>query len=71
MQCVASAGTIAEEVISAIRTTQAFGTQRVLADKYSIPIEYARDASLKAAVWRGGSVAAFYFVIYSGYALGE
>ena len=71
LQSVASAGTIAEEVISTIRTAQAFGSQDVLSHQYNEPIERARDASIKGAVWRGGSLAVFFFVIYSGYALGK
>ncbi|KIP08244.1 hypothetical protein PHLGIDRAFT_127165 [Phlebiopsis gigantea 11061_1 CR5-6] len=69
LESIASAGSLAEEVISTIRTAQAFGTQQVLADKYEIPVDSARRASLKGAAWRGGSLAVFFFVIYSGYAL--
>ena len=71
LQSVASAGSIAEEVISTIRTAQSFGTQETLSDKYNVPISDARDASLKGAMWRGGGLAVFFFVIYSGYALGK
>ena len=71
LESIASAGSLAEEVISTIRTAQAFGTQEVLAHKYDIPVDAARKASLKGAAWRGGSLAVFFFVIYSGYALGE
>ncbi|EKM58407.1 uncharacterized protein PHACADRAFT_252704 [Phanerochaete carnosa HHB-10118-sp] len=69
LQSIASAGTLAEEVISTIRTAQAFGTQEILAREYNAPVDDARIASIKGAVWRGGSLGIFFFVIYSGYAL--
>jgi ATP-binding cassette, subfamily B (MDR/TAP), member 1 len=71
LQSVATAGTIAEEVISTIRTAQAFGTQEVLSQKYNEPIGRARVAGLKGAMWRGGGLAVFFFVLYAGYALGK
>ncbi len=69
LKYVASAGTIAEEVISTIRTAQAFGTQHVLADLYDTYIFDAHAVDMKAAVWHGGGLACFFFVIYSAYAL--
>lgn len=71
LQSTASAGNIAEEVISTVRTAHAFGTQGTLAALYEIPIQVARDANIRGGVWRGGSLAVFFFVIYSGYALGK
>lgn len=71
LQSVASAGTFAEEVISTIRTAQAFGTQTILANVYNKPIDDARVAGIKGAIWRGGSGGVFLFIVYSGYALGE
>ncbi|TFK74865.1 multidrug resistance protein 1 [Pluteus cervinus] len=69
LKYVASAGTIAEEVISTIRTAQAFGTQHVLADLYDTFINDAHAIDMKAAVWHGGGLACFFFVVYSAYAL--
>ncbi|KAJ7644192.1 P-loop containing nucleoside triphosphate hydrolase protein [Roridomyces roridus] len=66
---IAEAGTIAEEVISTIRTAQAFGTQKILADLYDAHIEQAHQADAKAAVWHGGGLSIFFFIIYSAYAL--
>ena len=67
---VAAGGTLAEEVISTVRTAQAFGTQRVLADLYDGHTSLAYVADMKAAAWNGGGLAVFFFVIYSAYALG-
>ena len=43
LQSIASAGTIAEEVISTIRTAQAFGTQRILSGLYDGHVNKSRD----------------------------
>ena len=71
LQYVAEGGTLAEEVISTVRTAQAFGTQQVLARIYDSHIEQSRNVDMKAAVWHGGGLAIFFFVIYNAYALGE
>jgi ATP-binding cassette, subfamily B (MDR/TAP), member 1 len=68
-QHVAEGGSLAEEVISTIRTTQAFGTQNALADIYDTHINQSKKADYKAAVMRGGGLAIFFFIIYSAYAL--
>ncbi|PCH40227.1 multidrug resistance protein 1 [Wolfiporia cocos MD-104 SS10] len=66
---VADGGTLAEEVFSTVRTAQAFGTQKILSAKYDVHIQKARVADMKAAIWHGCGLAAFFFVIYGGYAL--
>ncbi|KAG6907876.1 hypothetical protein DXG01_007040 [Tephrocybe rancida] len=66
---VAEGGSLAEEVISTVRTAQAFGTQTILADIYDGHINESRKVDLKAAVWHGGGLAVFFFVIYASYAL--
>ncbi|KAF8645234.1 hypothetical protein AX16_008061 [Volvariella volvacea WC 439] len=66
---VANAGSLAEEVISTVRTAQAFGTQKILSSLYDNHIDQAHQVDLKAAVWHGGGLAVFFFVIYSAYAL--
>jgi len=68
---VADAGSLAEEVISTIRTAQAFGTQNILSGLYNVHIFRSRKIDLKHAVWSGGGMSAFFFVIYCAYALGE
>ena len=67
----AEGGSLAEEVISTIRTAQAFGTQTILGKLYDKFINSANAVDLKSAVWHGGSLSVFYFVIYSAYALGQ
>jgi ATP-binding cassette subfamily B (MDR/TAP) protein 1 len=71
LKYVAEGGTLAEEVISTIRTAQAFGTQKKLADIYDRHIVKSRDVNLKAAACHGFAMAVFFFVIYSAYALGR
>lgn len=67
---VAEGGTLAEEVISTIRTAQAFGSQGILSSLYDVPIDKSFSVDMKAAVWHGCGLASFFFVIYGGYALG-
>ena len=67
---MAEAGSLAEEVISTVRTAQAFGTQAVLAGLYDVFIGKARHADMKQAIWNGGGLALFFFVPYSAYGLG-
>ncbi|KAI0319342.1 multidrug resistance protein 1 [Amylostereum chailletii] len=66
---VAEGGSFAEEVISTVRTAQAFGTQRVLSELYNVAVAKAFAVDNKAAFWHGGGLAVFFFVIYSAYAL--
>ena len=68
---VATAGSLAEEVISTVRTAQAFGTQKKLSGLYDAEIGQSLAVDLKAAVWHGGGLATFFFIIYSAYALGK
>ncbi|OSX59739.1 hypothetical protein POSPLADRAFT_1183421 [Postia placenta MAD-698-R-SB12] len=66
---VADGGTLAEEVFSTVRTAQAFGNQQILADRYDVHIQKARNADMRAAIWHGCGLSVFFFVIYGGYAL--
>ncbi|KAF6757399.1 multidrug resistance protein 1 [Ephemerocybe angulata] len=66
---VADGGSLAEEVISTIRTAQAFGTQKKLSAIYNTHIDKSKAVDLKAAMWHGGGLAVFFFVIYAGYGL--
>ncbi|KAF9242527.1 P-loop containing nucleoside triphosphate hydrolase protein [Melanogaster broomeanus] len=66
---VADSGTLAEEVISTVRTAHAFGTQTILSRLYDVHIEAARTVDIKAAVYNGAGYGVFFFVIYSSYAL--
>jgi ATP-binding cassette, subfamily B (MDR/TAP), member 1 len=60
---------MAEEVISTIRTAQAFGTQNTLSAIYAGHIEKAKIFDARAAIWNGGGMAVFFFFIYSVYSL--
>ncbi|KAL0958179.1 hypothetical protein HGRIS_000343 [Hohenbuehelia grisea] len=66
---VADGGTLAEEVISTIRTAQAFGSQQKLSHLYEAHINKSRKAELKYAVYNGIGVACFFFIVYCIYAL--
>ncbi|KAG1772443.1 P-loop containing nucleoside triphosphate hydrolase protein [Suillus occidentalis] len=66
---VAEGGTLAEEVISTVRTAQAFGSQKFLSSLYDKHVDSSRIANSKGAIWHGGGLACFFFVIYCAYAL--
>ncbi|KZP29744.1 P-loop containing nucleoside triphosphate hydrolase protein [Athelia psychrophila] len=66
---ISAGGTVAEEVIGTIRTAQAFGIQKVLAELYDTHVEESRKVDAKAAMWQGGGLAFSFFVIYSAYGL--
>jgi len=68
---IAEGGSVAEEVISSIRTAQAFGTQAVLASLYDKFINNSLEIDMNAAIWHGFGTGSFFFVIYASYALGE
>ncbi|KAK0187916.1 P-loop containing nucleoside triphosphate hydrolase protein [Armillaria mellea] len=68
---IADAGSIAEEVISTVRTAQAFGTQRILSSLYDQHVEKSKVVDVKSAIWLGGSLSVFFFCIYSSYALAD
>ena len=60
---------MAEEVLSSIRTVQAFGTQNILVSLYSAPIKLANKFELKGANAAGIGMAFFLFIVYAEYAL--
>ncbi|KAG6377083.1 P-loop containing nucleoside triphosphate hydrolase protein [Boletus reticuloceps] len=66
---VADGGTLAEEVISSVRTTHAFGTQKTLTTLYDTHIQRASIVDAKAAIYNGAAFGAFFFILYSAYAL--
>lgn len=69
LNSVAEGGTLAEEVISTVRTAQAFGAQKFLSSLYDKHIDGSRFANSRGAIWQGGGLASFFFVIYCAYAL--
>ncbi|KIM85661.1 hypothetical protein PILCRDRAFT_776681 [Piloderma croceum F 1598] len=68
-QHVADGGTLAEEVISTIRTAHAFGTQIILGKLYASHADKAGVVDIKAANWQGGGMAVLSFAIYAAYGL--
>ncbi|KAG2071587.1 P-loop containing nucleoside triphosphate hydrolase protein [Suillus decipiens] len=66
---VAEAGSLAEEVISTVRTAQAFGTQKVLSGIYDKHIDVTRVVDIKASISHGAGLGSLFFVIYAAYAL--
>jgi hypothetical protein len=67
---MAEAGSVAEEVISTIRTAKAFGSQAKLSEQYNTHVHKARGADLRKSFWLGGSLAVLFFVLYGAYGLG-
>ncbi|KAJ6535983.1 P-loop containing nucleoside triphosphate hydrolase protein [Mycena vulgaris] len=68
-QHTADAGTIAEEVISTIRTAHAFGTQNIMAEIYGAFTLKSIRANTKAALASGISAGIIFFTLYSSYGL--
>lgn len=66
---IAEGGTVAEEVISTVRTAHAFGTQHILADIYDVHVNRSHIIEKKATVFQGISVGVLFFVVYSSYGL--
>ena len=66
---VAEGGSLAEEVISTVRTAQAFGTQEILSNLYDSHIAHSQVVEAKSALVHGIGLSVFFFVIYSAYAL--
>ncbi|KAL0573652.1 hypothetical protein V5O48_008298, partial [Marasmius crinis-equi] len=66
---IAAGGSLAEEVISTVRTAKAFGSQKTLSGLYDEHIEKSRIVDTKAAVIHGCGLSVFFFVIYSAYGL--
>ncbi|KAF0561604.1 multidrug resistance protein MDR [Gigaspora margarita] len=64
-----SAGIIAEEAISTIRTAVAFSTQKKLSELYDAYLADARKEGLKKSLSNGFALGAMFFGIYTAYAL--
>ncbi|KAF9649396.1 P-loop containing nucleoside triphosphate hydrolase protein [Thelephora ganbajun] len=69
LEHIAEGGTIAEEVISTIRTSHAFGSQNMLHSLYNNRVMSAKAVDLKQAIWQGGALGVMFFTIYASYAL--
>lgn len=66
---IGQGGTLAEEVISTIRTSHAFGSQNMLHSLYNKHVLRARVVDLKSAAIHGCSLGVMFFSIYGSYAL--
>jgi ABC-type bacteriocin/lantibiotic exporter with double-glycine peptidase domain len=62
-------GTIAEESISTIRTTTAFGIQSKLSKLYDSHLIFAKREGIKKSVLNGAGLGLVSFFTYSTYAL--
>ncbi|KAI0778584.1 multidrug resistance protein 1 [Trametes elegans] len=69
LQYGAESGTLAEEVISTVRTAQAFGVQRILSNLYDQHIEKSRQVNATSAIYQGAYLSFWTFVMYAAYAL--
>ncbi|KAI0276677.1 ABC transporter type 1, transmembrane domain-containing protein [Russula aff. rugulosa BPL654] len=61
--------TLAEEIVSTIRTTQAFGTQRMLASLCDVATQNAYNADCRGALVQAMGLSGFFFAMYAAYAL--
>ncbi|KIL59283.1 hypothetical protein M378DRAFT_27062 [Amanita muscaria Koide BX008] len=66
---IAEGGSLAEEVISTIRTAQAFGTQKTLAGLYEKHVDASLRVNMKSSIYNGAALGVMMFVVYGGYAL--
>ncbi|KAJ6666730.1 hypothetical protein lerEdw1_020454 [Lerista edwardsae] len=65
----AKAGSVAEEVLAAIRTVIAFGGQKKEIQRYYKNLEYAKDIGIKKAITANVSIGIAFLLIYASYAL--
>ncbi|XP_015524858.1 ATP-dependent translocase ABCB1 [Neodiprion lecontei] len=69
IEAYAKAGSIAEEVLSAMRTVVAFGGQKLELTRYTENLIYAYKNNTKRAMFSGFGFGMLWFFIYSSYAL--
>jgi len=65
----ATAGTLAEEVISSSRNVAAYGTQKRLEERYKVYLKRAAKYDFKAKFWLSSMIAGMMFVLNMQYAL--
>ncbi|KPJ08553.1 Multidrug resistance protein 2 [Papilio machaon] len=68
-EATGKAGSIAEEVLTAVRTVYAFSGQDKEVKRYEKHLIKARDCNIKKALYNGISMGALYFCIFGSYAL--
>jgi len=66
----ASAGAIAEEVLSSFRTVATFGGERREIERYNLKLKDAKKLGTKKGVSVGGSLAVIFFLLFGVYAAG-
>ncbi|KAK0459997.1 ste6-like protein [Desarmillaria tabescens] len=69
LRFVAEGGSVAEEVISSVRTVHAFGVQGTLAQVYNIYLVKSHAIGMNTAMWVGLCIAIILFTVYAAYAL--
>ncbi|KAL1951601.1 hypothetical protein VTO73DRAFT_750 [Trametes versicolor] len=69
LQYGAESGSLAEEVISTVRTAQAFGIQSVLSNLYDGHVQKSRLVEIQTAMWSGAYLSFWTFLMYAAYAL--
>ncbi|KAK0086065.1 hypothetical protein PV325_003921 [Microctonus aethiopoides] len=63
------AGTVAEEVLGAIRTVIAFGGEKTEVERYTEKLAPAERTGIKRGMWSGVGGGVMWFIIYMSYAL--
>ncbi|KAG7444173.1 P-loop containing nucleoside triphosphate hydrolase protein [Guyanagaster necrorhizus] len=69
LRLIAEGGSVAEEVISSVRTVHAFGVQGALAQVYNSYLLKSRAIGMNTAMWIGVCIAILLFTVYAAYAL--
>ncbi|XP_010631198.1 ATP-dependent translocase ABCB1-like isoform X3 [Fukomys damarensis] len=69
LSAYAKAGSVAEEVLAAIRTVIAFGGQNKELERYNNNLEDAKRVGIKKAITANISIGATFLLIYASYAL--
>lgn len=64
-----AAGSIAEEILTSIRTVISFGGERKEIDRYEKQLVLARNNNIKRSFFSGLGFGLLWFFIYSSYAL--
>jgi ATP-binding cassette subfamily B (MDR/TAP) protein 1 len=67
---IAEGGSLVEEIVSTIRTAQAFGTQNALASLYDVVVQKTYYVDRRGAVAQGIGLSCFFFSMYAAYGLG-
>ncbi|XP_040289636.1 ATP-binding cassette sub-family B member 5-like isoform X4 [Bufo bufo] len=70
LSAYAKAGSVAEEVLSSIRTVVAFGGQEKEIQRYTNNLGEAKQIGIKKAITTQLAAGCMYFIIYASYALG-